>query len=462
MQRAVQRGPRWWHVEAVLAAILLLALGVAACGGDDGGDGGGGEQQQQQSSGGGKGDITIGVLTTCGGPFAFFEQASFAGAKYGLVEFAGARAEGQKPQDAVSGAKVAGKTIALRFGCSDATPDKAVAEARRLVESEKVDILLGPLSGDEGIAVAEYAKTQPDITFVNGTSGAQETTLQVKAPNFFRFGGDGAQWMAGLGAHAYNEMGWRTVAILGEDYSYPYTQAAGFVAEFCSLGGQVTKRVWAPLETTDWSTFVTQLPRDVDGVLLLTGGANTVAALRAWTQLGNQIDGKVLGGSSVLDPTAFEVGDQLAGLVGGSPVPLGSDEDAWSKYKDGFADAYPDAPAESLFTVLYYDGMKAIVQGLEETDGDLSGGQKEFRAALDKLDPEFPNGKVKLDDNRNSVQPAFVVDVVNDGGELGFGLVDEVESVDETFGGLFGADSPSPSRNAPKCENTGAPPPWAQ
>jgi branched-chain amino acid transport system substrate-binding protein len=462
MQATVQRRLRGRRLAGLVAATLILALGVGACGGgdDEGASDGGGKQQQP--SGGAEGDIKIGVLTTCGGPFAFFEQASFAGAKYGLVELAGAQPEGQKPRDTVSGAEVAGKSISLEFGCSDATPDKAVAEARRLVESERVDILLGPLSGDEGIAVAEYAKTQPDITFVNGTSGAQETTLRVKAPNFFRFGGDGAQWMAGLGAHAYKKLGWRTVAILGEDYSYPYTQAAGFVAEFCSLGGQISKRIWAPLETTDWSTFVTQLPRDVDGVLILTGGANTVAALRAYTQLGNEIDGKVLGGSSVLDPTAFEIGDKLAGLVGGSPVPLGSGDEAWGKYKEGFSKAYPDAPAESLFTVLYYNGMKAIVESLEETDGDLSNGERAFRDELEKLKPEFPNGAVKLDDNRNSIQPAFVVEVVNEGGELGFRVLDEVESVDETFGGLFAADSPSPSRDAPKCESTGAPPPWAE
>ena len=135
-----------------------------------------------------------------------------------------------------------------------------------------MDILLGPLSGDEGIAVANYAKTQPNVVFVNGTSGAQSTTLTVKAPNFFRFGGDGAQWMAGLGAYAYKTLHWKSAAILGEDYSYPYTQAAGFVKEFCSLGGNVTKRIWVPLGTTDWSSFVRQLPRDVYGIVLLTGG----------------------------------------------------------------------------------------------------------------------------------------------------------------------------------------------
>jgi branched-chain amino acid transport system substrate-binding protein len=430
-------------------AVVLLALGaLAGCGGDDGGGGG-------QS-----GAIKIGVLTTCGGPFAVFEAQSFSGAKYALIKDAGGKAKGTKPQDVVTGAKVAGRPIELKFGCSDATPDKAQAEARRLVENEKVDILLGPLSGDEGVAVANYATSQPGVTFVNGTSGAQETTLRVKAPNFYRFGGDGAQWMAGTGTYAYKELGWRKTAILGEDYSYPHTLAAGFVAEFCSLGGQVTKRIWAPLETTDWSSYVNQLPRDVDGVLFLTGGSNTVATLKAYLGFGGKIKGKAMGGSSVLDPTAFSIGNKLAGLAGGSPVPLGSDSAAWQDYVEGFGKVYPKVAAESLFTALYYNGMEAIIQALEKVDGDLGDSQSAFRDELGKLNPEFPNGKVTLDENRNSIQPAYVVEVVDKGGKLGFAVKKEVPKVDETFGGLFKADSPPPGRDDPACER-GNPPPWA-
>ena len=44
--------------------------------------------------------------------------------------------------------------------------DKAIEETRRLMEQEGADILIGPLSGDEGIAVANYAKEHPDQTFV--------------------------------------------------------------------------------------------------------------------------------------------------------------------------------------------------------------------------------------------------------------------------------------------------------
>src|SRR3954447_15952660 len=199
-------------VVAVVSAAMLV---LAACGGS-GGSSSGSSESAAAPADAPEGALKIGVLTTCGGPFATFEAQSFSGAKYALIKNAGGKADGTDAQDQVKGAKVAGTPLAISYGCSDATPDKAVAEARRLVEQVGVKILLGPLSGDEGVAVANYAKSHPDVTFVNGTSGAQSTTLQVKAPNFFRFGGDGAQWLAGLGNYAYNVKHWHRVAILGE------------------------------------------------------------------------------------------------------------------------------------------------------------------------------------------------------------------------------------------------------
>ena len=73
------------------------------------------------------------------------------------------------------------------------------------MEENGANVVIGPLSGDEGIAIANYALDHPEVTFLNGISGAQETTtLHVQAPNFFRFNGDGAQWNAGIGDILFN------------------------------------------------------------------------------------------------------------------------------------------------------------------------------------------------------------------------------------------------------------------
>ena len=181
--------------------------------------------------------IKVGLLATLEGPFTVLGQDGMRGAELALKE---------------ANYTAGGKKIEIVKGSSDASPDSAVKAARKLVEQDGVKILVGPLSGDEGLAVKDYAKTKPDVTFVNGTSAAQDTTLRDPAPNFFRFSTDGAQWMAGLGDYVYNDKNYKKVVTVAEDYSFPYTQVFGFMAEFCKAGGHVPKKFWVPIGNKDY------------------------------------------------------------------------------------------------------------------------------------------------------------------------------------------------------------------
>src|SRR5436309_11386541 len=98
--------------------------------------------------------IKIGILSTCQGPFAPFYPETTAGARTALIQLTGAKPAGTGATSALTAAQINGHPIQLVYGCSNAQPDVALKEARRLVEQVKVNILLGPLSGDEGIAVA--------------------------------------------------------------------------------------------------------------------------------------------------------------------------------------------------------------------------------------------------------------------------------------------------------------------
>src|ERR1700694_430367 len=226
--------------------------------------------------------IKIGILSDCQGDFGSFFNDDLGGALAVLAAHYGGHATGSLPKDGMTGAVIGGKKINIvGFGCSDSTANKAIEETKRVGEQLGAVLLIRPLSGDEGIAMSNYAKTsQPNKTFLNGISGAQDATLKVQAPNFFRFNPDGAQWSSGLGDYAYNTLGWRTAAVIGDDYAFPYTSLAGFIAEFCAIGGNVTSRVWPPLGTTDYASFVAQLPTNVDGLFVGVGGAGLVTVLQ--------------------------------------------------------------------------------------------------------------------------------------------------------------------------------------
>jgi branched-chain amino acid transport system substrate-binding protein len=454
-----------------LLATLVLVVGVlaAGCGGDDDGDGEAAGTQADTSTGGGEASgepIKIGIFSNNEGAFAPFEGQTWGGAMLPLIE-RGATPVSGDPTKGVENATIAGHPIEIVYGGSDSTPDKAVEEARRLVEQEQVDILIGPLSGSEGIAVANYSKEQPGTTFVNGISGAQDTTLKVRSPNFFRFHNDGTQWTAGLGDYAYNELGWRNVVTIGDDYDFPYSQIAGFVAEFCSIGGNVTKRLWPALGEEDYSSFITQIPEDVDGFFMGVGGTGTVAFVKQYGQLRGNLSDKIMGGIFMTDPVILkELGSQVEGVVTAGMTAGDSQEPAYLEYAEGLGTAYPEleGTASSVFAYGYYTAMQAIAEALEEVDGDLSDDHAAFREALSNLELDAPLGTIKLDENRQAIMDNFLQQIVAD--NTGDGVPDvktikTIPEVDQTFAGFFSPETPSPDRENPACEKA-EPPPWTQ
>ncbi len=454
-----------------LLAALLLSLGAiaAACGGGD--DDGNEEAADTDTTAAGQapatGDVLkIGHLSDCEGPFAPFYDQTAGGALLPLVNRGAKPKNPDKPSEGVTDATLAGHPVEIVWGCSDSTPDKAVAEARRLVEQENVDILVGPLSGAEGIAVANYSKERPNVTFVNGIAGAQDATLKVRSPNFFRWHSDGAQWTAGLGDYAYNKLGWRRVVTMGDDYDFPYTQIAGFTAEFCSLGGQIVKRLWPPLGEEDYSSYITQIPDDVDGFFLGVGGTGTVAFVKQYEQLGGNLADEIIGGVFMTDPVIHkELKERVVGVVTAGMTSGDSQDPKYLDYTKKLADAFPklEGTGASVFAYGYYTAMEAIAQALEAVDGDLSANHAKFREEMSTMTLEAPLGDIKLDENRQAIMDNFLQQIVKD--DTGDGIPDvktikRIPEVDETFGGFFSPETASPDRTHPACKEA-TPPPWA-
>ena len=367
--------------------------------------------------------IKVGLLATLEGPFTVLGQDGVRGAELALQE---------------ANYTAGGKKIEIVKGSSDASPDSAVKAARKLVEQDGVQILIGPLSGDEGLAVKDYAKTQPNVTFVNGTSAAQDTTLRDPAPNFFRFSTDGAQWMAGLGEYAFKDKGYKTVVTVAEDYSFPYTQVFGFMAAYCEAGGHVPKKFWVPIGNKDFSSIIAAIPDDIDAIYVALGGADGVNFLTQYQQAGGSAP--LIGGSITVDQTVLgsqgKQRDFVIGTPSAGPIADTYDAPAWKKFVADYKSAFKDGfPSPSLFAHGYYINTKAVLLALDEVKGDLTGGEAKFREALAKLEFDTPTGKVKLDQNRQAIADIFLTEVAKgDDGNLYNKVVRVIPAVNQTLG----------------------------
>ena len=385
--------------------------------------------------------IKIGLLATLEGPFAAGGADGMRGAELAVKQ---------------RGGVVAGRKIEIIKASSDAKPDVAVNATRKLVEQDKVDIMVGPLSGGEGIAVKDYSKTQPQVTFINGGSGAQATTLVNTSPNFFRFNTEGAQWMVGLGKAAMDK-GYKRTMIIAEDYAFPYSQVQGFMAEYCRLGGKVPVKAWVPLGGKDYSSVIATIPKDVDALLVILGGADAVNFLTQYENSGG--DKPMMGGSITVSQDVLNYKgkrrDSLVGTISAGPLADTFDGADWKAFVADYQRNYPVSaggyPSPSLFALVYYVNMKAALDGLAAVNGDLSGGQAKYRDALQKMVLKTPTGDVRLDSNRQAIGTTFVTEVVKDSrGNLSTKVSRKVDNIDQTLG-IKPEDFKMGSRDVPAC-----------
>src|SRR6266480_1567371 len=242
------------------------------------------------------GVVRVAIMTDCKGAFGFGYEPDIGGAEAAFAQYAHGKAVNpKKPSAGMNGITAGGKQIKIvGYGCGNDTVPLAVTETKRLMEQLNADVMIGPLSGDEAVYVANYAKTHPTKTFIIGTAGSQDPTMQIHPKNLFRYHGDGAQWNAGIGEIAVKKLKWKNAAIIMDDYSFGWTSAAGMIADFCAAGGNIVKRVFPPLNTTDYSAFVRQLPppNQVDGYFSAVGGTGTAAMLKAFEQTYGKLDPK--------------------------------------------------------------------------------------------------------------------------------------------------------------------------
>jgi branched-chain amino acid transport system substrate-binding protein len=385
--------------------------------------------------------VKIGLLATLEGPFAAGGADGMRGAELAVKQRNGV---------------VAGRPITIIKGSSDAKPDVAVNATRKLVEQDKVDIMVGPLSGGEGIAVKDYSKTQPQVTFINGGSGAQATTLVNPSPNFFRFNTEGGQWMMGLGKAALAK-GYKKVMIIAEDYAFPYSQVQGFMAEYCRLGGKVPEKAWVPLGGKDYSSVIAKVPKDVDALLVVLGGADAVNFLNQYESAGG--DKPILGGSITVSQDVLNYRgkrrDSLVGTLSAGPYADSYDGADWKAFVADYQKNFPVSaggfPSPSLFAYVYYVNMKAALDGLAAVNGDLSGNQAKYREALSKMVLKTPNGDVRLDANRQAIGTTFVTEVVKDSqGNLTTKVNSKVDNVEQLLG-MKKEDFQMGSRDVPSC-----------
>jgi branched-chain amino acid transport system substrate-binding protein len=400
--------------------------------------------------------VRIGILSDCYGFFSGGHELAVASAELPLLERGGSL-RGRQPSSGVEGAEVAGRPVELLVGCV-AGNDEVIPEARRLVEEEGAQGIVGPLDPQQGLILREYARRRPETAFLIQPSAAPELTLTDGAPNVFRFVADSSQWVAGAGTYAYRDLGWRTAVIVGDDAPFSWQQAAGFVAEFCALGGRIVDRTWITMGT-DPAALVPKVTNSADGVFLAPTFSPMLNLLKGYAASHADVSRRLVSSAVLLyDPTVLPV---ATGVVAAGPLPF-APTPAITAYVRAFTRAFPTIPATAAIgpiTVPYRDGVEALLGALEQARGETG---KSLLDELARTRLDSASGQIRLDRNRQAVGPTYLSRVVTDSKRnRRIETLRVVSNVEQTFGGYFKPGDPPPSRTSPACRKAN-PPAWAR
>lgn len=306
---------------------------------------------------------------------------------------------------------VAGTKIDTTYYDTSSNPNTALTQARRAVEQDNVQLLIGPYLANEGLAVAPYAE-QHKIPLFLPTVSADDLTQRKASPYVIKVSG----WSSSTTTHpaggwAYDQ-GYRTAVTLGDAYAFAYESVGGFAQTFTERGGQVAKQLWVPLGTTDFSPYLSQIQAQHPDVVFVTVvGADAVHFLQQWSSFG--LKGKVplLVQETVTDQSSIRTlePDQVLGIIAFSHYAEGRSDPATQTFVATYAEAYHVLP--SYMAAGFYNAAGWIQKALVQIHGDV-GDQAKFLAAVRAVTlPNSPFGPQRLDKYGCPIQNVYVREV---------------------------------------------------
>lgn len=303
---------------------------------------------------------------------------------------------------------VKGKKLAVRVYDDQSKPEEAANAVTRLIAQDKVKLILGEVASSNSLAMAPKAQEAqvPMITPSSTNVAVTEVGDYISRVCFI----DPFQGFV-MAKFAKDNLKVNRAAVLKDNKSaYSEGLTDVFTRKFTEMGGKIVATEAYAKGDTDFRAQLTVIKAQKPEVIYVPGYYSDVGIVaKQARELG--LKAPLLGGDGWDSPKLFELGGSA--IVGSyfsnhyspdDPSPVVKNfvekyQKAWGEVPDGLA-------------ALGYDAARVAVAAMEKAP-DLSG--PALRDAINQT-KDFPGvtGKITLDEKRNAVKPAVVMEVRED------------------------------------------------
>ena len=357
------------------------------------------------------GPIRIGVLNTFTKAGALFGETTVRGIEVYLDEHGG---------------KIAGRQVEIIKEDDEFNPQIALQKVRKLVVSDKVHVLLGPLGSHIATAMAGYMKQAGTPWIITG-AGATALTKE-RIPNMYR--ATLTNWQVahpmGTWASAHDV---KDAVIIASDFLAGHDVADAFKETFTAGGSKVVKEIYPPLGNNDFSAYIADIrASNASAVYGFFTGSEAGRFVKQFQQFGLKDKMKLLGFQSMLDSDTFPLqGSSANGGLSTSIYCETLDTPENKHFVEMHAKKHKELPG--IFTESGYTTMRIIDDAAQAVGGKIEDASA-FCAAVGKTNIKAPRGPVVFDPvTHQAIQNVYVREVIEQDGKQLNKVVDVIPNV---------------------------------
>ena len=351
--------------------------------------------------------LKIGVLMPTTGVFAVLGERQLNGMRYAIEE---------------AGGEVAGRKIEMLHEDSEGKPDVGVAKTRKLVLSDKVEVMAGIINSAVALAVIPYL-SQNKIPLVISNASTDVLTGEKCDRYVFRVSYSSSQvtepiglWMAKHGP--------KSVYLMASDYVAPLEYIAAFKRTYLSGGGRIAGEALTPFNRTqDYGPYISQArAANADSVFAVYFAGEALTFVKQYDSFGMKATTPLYGPIGLTPPVLRQAqGPAAAGVISPSNYVSEIDTPENRKFREAYKKKFNVEPEE--FAVMGYDAMRFVIESVKARNGDTKD-RAALVGALEKVAYNGPRGPMSMANNHQATQNMYIVKTMMKGSEVGFEIID--------------------------------------
>jgi len=316
------------------------------------------------------------------------------------------------------GMKIGDRPVELIVEDDEAKPQEGLRKARKLIEQDEADVLLGVISSAIGLALKDYVARAKRVWVTTGA--AADGIFKKKNKNPYAFRASLSVWQANnpLGTWL-SDKNYDRYYVAGPDYAMGREAVDAFRVPFEVNKAKKVGEAFVPLGTSDFAAYLADIKKAEPNLVYASfAGSDAVRFVQQYAGFGLKEKIKLAGyGYLVSDDVLEAQGDAALGILSGHNWASGLDTPANQRFMAEYRRRYANA-APTVDSVAGYVGAQIVAEAVKSLGGSI-GSQEALGEAILKVKIYTPRGPVSFDpETHNVVQNIYVLEVVRDGPEL--------------------------------------------